>query len=363
MIKMMRTPLLILLFLMSACASPSPSPEPPLEVQESEEVYPSSDVAAEPEAGYPANQADSSLAAQESTTATDSYPAAESLPENAEPTPEPEPAQPTEPAVPAADFPVATQHHEFPSEDGLLIAATFYPPKYANAPLVVAFHQMGGSKNDWNNLALWMQNRGDELDEVSSDAAWSTPVDFFPALPADISFGVVAIDFRNHGDSKRSDASFDASGFLMDARAALAYAKSLPGVNPEQVITMGGSIGSDAALDTCLVLEGATLGETQIDQGCIGIVSFSPGNYLGVDYIEGVERLASAPFENINIYCLATEYDSPSTGICSTEELPGLFTGVIYPGSAHAVSLIKPDLDPEIGKLLHDFLLETLSGQ
>ena len=146
----------------------------------------------------------------------------------------------------------------------------YYPAAVNPAPVVVLMHWVGGDKNDWIyvGMAAWLQNRGLEIPAAPGAMPFDTPYPFTP-LPADLSFGVFLFDFRSFGESAPSSLPFSQSGPLWeaDARAAYARARTLPGVDPDQVVGIGASIGADAVVDAC-------------GEGCLGALSLGPGSYL-----------------------------------------------------------------------------------
>lgn len=259
-------------------------------------------------------------------------------------------------------LPAAPQRLEFESEDGLKLVGTYYPPEKCGAPLALMMHQAGGDRVDWEDLALWMQNRNDETVGRSTVvlASYAAQYTWFPEMPENLSFGVFAFDFRDHGESASSGESFDAAGFLMDGRAALAFGKQLQGIDPTQVITIGASIGADASVDVCLVLDGVNIASNQVDQGCIGALPLSPGNFLNVDYVAAATRLGAAPHD-VKIECIANLDDGNSPELCSSNIGPH-HHGTVYPGNAHGVPMIQMDLTPDIGQVILDFLLNALGN-
>jgi pimeloyl-ACP methyl ester carboxylesterase len=252
------------------------------------------------------------------------------------------------------------QQKDLTASDGVALAGTFYPAAGCGAPVVLLFHQFGSDRSSWTDLALWMQNRFDET--ASTGGRLASPAvqySWFPPLPADISVAVFTIDFRDHGDSEPVSGGLDTTGFLLDAQAALEYAKTLSNVDPNRIITIGASIGADASVDVCLNLDGTTILEPQSGEGCIGALSLSPGSFLEVPYVEAVTRLGGAPIPPV-IRCLAAEQDGNSPDLCAAE-VPGNFQGTIFAGrNEHGIALLAEGFDPDIGQLIHDFLLETL---
>jgi hypothetical protein len=46
------------------------------------------------------------------------------------------------------------------TEDNFTLTGYYYPAAIENAPVVVLMHWMKGDHNDWNEVAVWLQNRG-----------------------------------------------------------------------------------------------------------------------------------------------------------------------------------------------------------
>ncbi|HEY7949601.1 MAG TPA: alpha/beta fold hydrolase [Solirubrobacterales bacterium] len=65
---------------------------------------------------------------------------------------------------------------------------------------------------------------------------------------ASAGFGALVFDHRGFGDSGGEEDLFDPARQLEDWRAAIAFARSLPGVDPVRVVTFGSSMGGGNAL-------------------------------------------------------------------------------------------------------------------
>lgn len=233
----------------------------------------------------------------------------------------------------------------FSSVDGTQLAGNFYPPLTAPAPVVVLMHQFGSDQHQWDALALWLQTGNPPEGN-----------DWLPPLPDGLTFAVFTFDFRGHGESEGN--SILDSGLLQDAQSAVAFAKTQTGVDPARVITIGTSIGSDGAVDACIALNGTDVAESQASQGCLGAMAFSPGSFIEVNYTAAANIFLGEP-HFATIYCLAAEDDGPSPALCNS--VTGeRYRAVVYPGSAHGMSLLKGDLEPNVGDLILEFLLESL---
>ncbi len=200
-----------------------------------------------------------------------------------------------------------------------------------------------------------MQNRADEtpakLDRCANVATshsvpWWDP-SWFPPMKADASIAVFAFDFRDFGESEKGLQS--PAEWAKDALAAFKAAAKLEGVDAARMVAIGASIGADGAPDACLLYNQAA------GSGCIGALSLSPGNYLGMGYANVVSDLAGIP-----VWCLAGEKDTEAAPACSSASSES-YRSQIYSGSdAHGMVLISPNLEPQSMDLIQEFLGLTL---
>ncbi|OGO19547.1 MAG: hypothetical protein A2Z14_06490 [Chloroflexi bacterium RBG_16_48_8] len=274
------------------------------------------------------------------------------------PTTTPEPTQvPTEETGPVA-LPAEPQHVEFQAEDGKNLVGYYYPAGVNPAPAVILMHWAGGDQRDWLAIAPWLQNRPEELATFPGWEAgigaecreqlmgpWLDPSWFPPALK-DVSFAIFTFDFR---DFCESEAGLEnPEGWLLDAVAAFKTVSGLPGVDPDQIVAIGASIGADAAPDGCseFIVGGGV---------CLGGFSLSPGSYLGIPYDEVVTQLDE---EEIPVWCLAAKGDPPSAFTCLSASGEHYQT-TMYEGEEHGMMLIKPELVPNPLALILEFLEEA----
>jgi dienelactone hydrolase len=200
-----------------------------------------------------------------------------------------------------------------------------------DAPVLILMHWARGWQKDWEPFAIWLQNRRPPPEEPS-----------LPTMPEGMSLNVLTFDFRGF-EGGAQPASFDTEGWLMDARAAVDFAKTLPGVDPDQVITIGASIGADGAANACRA-------------GCLGALSISPGGYLDVPYRDAVNVLADTP-----AWCLAAEGDRQSAQSCRSASGES-YQATIYEGAAHGMDLFQVDVDPPVSEVILTFLSQALEG-
>ncbi|PIV25866.1 MAG: hypothetical protein COS37_09360, partial [Anaerolineae bacterium CG03_land_8_20_14_0_80_58_20] len=123
----------------------------------------------------------------------------------------------------------------FKAEDGHELVGYFYPSWKPNAPVVVLMHEYGNNQAAWQESAIipWMQNWG-ALD--ASDQPYTYAGGRLPQMPGGLSYVVFTFDFRGHGESlpplEGAGVRQHAAGFLLDAKAAYAAARRMPGVDP-----------------------------------------------------------------------------------------------------------------------------------
>jgi hypothetical protein len=141
----------------------------------------------------------------------------------------------------------------------------------------------------------------------------------------------------------------------MDARAAMAKARELEGVEPNRIVAIGASIGSDGAVDGCDWLN------QQFPNSCLGALSLSPGGYLTVRYQDAVSDL-SAEQPPKPAWCLYAQGDGESKKACKDASGEN-YKSVEYTGSNHGMELIQPEVEPSALQLILDFLKLTVGSQ
>jgi hypothetical protein len=244
--------------------------------------------------------------------------------------PSAEPDQ-TEEEPEAAPTPPPPQRVEFPLEDGMTIVGMFYPPTFPLTPGVLLLHQMGTDKEVWEPLPQVLRGEAPTPDGRS--------------LPVEQGYAVLTIDIPGHGET---GGTYENAAALAAVRAALAFFRTLDGIDPDRIVIMGASIGADAAVDEC-------------GEGCVGAISLSPGSWLDIPYGAALAQLLE--LSDPPVLCVASANDRPSPETCEEGQPVGLsdYQVHIYDGSAHGNYLLTtPDLmpAPEPYDLILDWLLE-----
>lgn len=276
------------------------------------------------------------------------------------PTDTPIPPSPTATAtaVPTlSPLPADPQRIEFSSEDGRQLVGDFYPAGVNPAPIAILMHEGGSDRSEVEPLALWMQNRPDE---VAAGPTGQTAYDWLPPFPDDIgSMAVFTFDMRGHGESEGPPPD-DVMEFLMDIRAAIALVKTFEGVDPDRIITLGSSMFAEAALNGCIALDGAAILPDQPGSGCVGVLSISPFGFYPIPFDQATVALLNTPPQPI-VWCLHAENDyQPET--CRAIDGMERTRAEIYPGNTHGADFFQPGLNPDFGEALLEFVQTALGG-
>jgi pimeloyl-ACP methyl ester carboxylesterase len=248
-------------------------------------------------------------------------------------------AETEEAEEPAPVTPAEPQRLEFDTPDGVTLVGTFYPSTAPPAPMIILMHMAGATKEQWTGVALALQSGSIELAGVGrlAQAAASYP-----------SYNVFAFDFRGHGESGGSmdDANLE-GGWLLDALTALNFVRTLDGVDPDNIVMVGSSIGADAAADACAGF--SPLGDlaqyaylAEASASCVGAMAVSPGSFLGIPYPVAVAEMGGRP-----LYCMTTDGDSYSYETCGqgdqiASQAPSIVhETVVYSGDAHGTPIFS----------------------
>lgn len=293
--------IVLLALLLSACASADAPQAPPAE-----------DTIAQNDAGNQVNQ-----------------PADDAANDAEQPAEEP-------PADDFTPFPPDRQPITITSAGDRKLEGWYYPAKVDNAPVVVLMHWAVGTMEDWQVIALWLQNRLDEVTVPQPGPEAYYDISWFPPMPQDVSYAVVVFNFGNFGNSPFGG---DRESWVWDAIGALNFAAQIEGIDKNRISAMGASIGADAPVDSCYLFNDAG------DMGtCIGALSLSPGNYL-TDNFTYPEAAAQLDGFGYPVWCLAAEEDYESPALCKV--LAGEHTrSFIFPGADHGMDLVTPDHFP-----------------
>ncbi len=107
----------------------------------------------------------------------------------------------------------------FTTEDGLTLSAWWLPaPDDPNGSTIVVFHGNGGNRADRVPLARALTAQG---------------------------YDVLLTDYRGYGGNPGSPSE---TGLLLDAKAAIAYLRTRPGIDPDRLVYFGESLGAAVAI-------------------------------------------------------------------------------------------------------------------
>ena len=242
------------------------------------------------------------------------------------------------------------QHQKFTTSDGVELNGVFYPADSVSAPLVILMHWAQGDQDDWVEIAYWLQNRGMGGHSTGDESTPWLDSSWFPAIEPEISYNVFTFTFRNCENGCKS---FEREKWYIDVKAAVEYAYELDDIDTDNIIMIGASIGSDGAVDGC-----AYLNQLHPD-ACKGALSFSPGNYLTIDFGEMVKELG-AMSDPKPVWCLYAESDPESAVVCGNvtqnNYTPYSYSADVIFSNGHGMNLIAPNQDPDPLGLMLEFL-------
>jgi dienelactone hydrolase len=284
---------------------------------------------------------------------------------SAQKTPEPEPVaisgkpvevQPTtEPAIPIPVkiteplLPAYPQEVNFEASDGQKLRGYYYPSASDQpAPLVVLMHWVISDMSDWYEIAPWLQNRGLKNPFGSPTGyGWLDPT-WFPDIPDEKSFGIFIFSFRNCWPYPVGCKGFYKEGWTLDAQAALQKAAELEGVDPERITAIGSSIGADAVVAACALVNAQQPGS------CKAALSLSPCNCLKLTYRKTVEMMSKTPGSPL-VWCFADETDIIKCKLAEDVGNPA-FSIFEFPGGGHGNYLLRSIVEPSVMQGVLDFL-------
>jgi len=237
----------------------------------------------------------------------------------------------------------------FTTEDGIELEGLYYPASENPAPLIVLVHWARGDMTEWEQIALWLQDRGQLERTPDYNYSWKSS-DWFPELLLEGPLGVFVFTMRN---CEGSCQSYSPGDWLLDLESAMIQAAQLQGVDKDRIITAGASIGADGALYGCAWMNMIGFGT------CKGSFSLSPASLLTVPYEELANQLINSE-PSLPLYCLFGLRDDASVETCS--DLPGLVAVDYGYIENHGFELIQPGQVRDPLLLLNEFINISLAG-
>jgi hypothetical protein len=260
-------------------------------------------------------------------------------------------ATPVPPTATPAPLPPEPRVINFQAPDGAQLSGLFFPAAVKPAPVIVFMHDVGFDQSEWREIAFWLQNRGQGGKTPNPrNFHWLDPT-WFPPMLAGKSFAVFTFNYRGCGaDGCRS---WTPREWLLDSQGAMKAAAELDGVNPQQILSSGSSIGSDGAADGCFWLN------QQGGKGkCIGTLQWSPGNYLTIAYADAVKALQGEQPPKPT-WCFTSEGDREAAPTCRAASGPA-YKMTLFPGNQHAIGLINRATQPNPLQLFLDWIKLSL---
>ncbi len=238
---------------------------------------------------------------------------------------------------------------DFLTDDGIWLSGNYYPAEINPAPLIVLFHWARGDQAEWEEIAVWLQDRGQLDSKPDYNRSWKSSV-WFPEQTLENSIGILTVNFRECAGGCKA---YLPTEWLLDVEAVMFASSSLQGVDPNAILTAGASIGADGAIYGCSWLN-------KQDQGtCRGSFLLSPGSTLTIPFDLLAAELSLD--RSLPIYCLIGLRDDASVETCF--DIPGL-TLVDYGYiENHGFELVQPEIGRNPLLLLQEFIGSALSGE
>jgi acetyl esterase/lipase len=205
---------------------------------------------------------------------------------------------------------------EIPAADGLILRGAFVPGQDPDGSAVLLLHMYGSDRSSWGPFAMALASSG-----ISS----------------------LALDLRGHGATGGAE---DWGAARQDTAAAIAWLRSLDGLDPERIGIAGASIGANLALV-----------QAADDPGSVAAVAaLSPG----LDYFRVVIDGRATEIGDLPLFLAASEEDGYSAETVRTlaAEAHGAPTLAIFQGSAHGTDMLSAS--PELAEMLFEFLRGAL---
>jgi pimeloyl-ACP methyl ester carboxylesterase len=221
-------------------------------------------------------------------------------------------------ALMAAPSPVGalSQRVTFRTDDGLMVAATWYEPSVRPAPAVILVHMLRKSSRDWDQLATRLAAEG---------------------------IGALAVDLRGHGESQGN--ADDYAGMVQDVRAARRLLASREDVIPSRIGLAGASLGATIAAQAAAE-----------DPSITALALLSPSlEYRGLRIDAAVRKYGARP-----VLLIASDDDGYAAR--SARELQKAGGGsreiMILTRAGHGTAMLAGD--PDLGRRLLEWLRRTL---
>ena len=239
----------------------------------------------------------------------------------------------------------------FQATDGQELSGVYFPADANPAPVIVLMPWTEGNRDDWDEVARWLQGRGLLTREPDYNDSWKSS-DWFPERSLETPLGVFVFNFRSC-EEQNGCTDYLPAEWLLDARAALEAASRLEGVDPNRILTAGASIGADGAVGSCLWLNSTDAGT------CLGSFALSPASLLTEDFRSSAASLVSQK-RTAPVYCLYGLRDDASVETCSDfPEIRAVDYGYI---ENHGLELLQPGQSPDPLELFQEFIQEALGG-
>jgi photosystem II stability/assembly factor-like uncharacterized protein len=232
-------------------------------------------------------------------------------------------------------LPTEPQNVTLSAANGETFQAVYYPPSTSPAPVVILMHQVNKNMHQWDAVAAWLW-KGEISQYTDAENSWLNST-WFPENTLAERPAVLVFNYRDCG----MEACYRPSNqqVLKDAQTALQYVLTLPATDVNEITVIGTSVGADAALNSCFLLQDDT------DYACKNVLAFSPGSYL--DYkSESVIKVLT--LHGSRVYCFAARADIESATICLNPDHSDQYVSFVGKGLQHGIEIFSPEYETNV---------------
>jgi hypothetical protein len=240
--------------------------------------------------------------------------------------------------------PLMPEEIQLMAENGEPFPALYFPPSHSPAPVIIFMHQLNLDMDQWQAIAPWLWGAGEAVPVTDPEEAWLDS-SWFPENTLSNAPGVLIFTYRNCYSGCKQPQN---KKILQDAQTALQYVLTLPETDTDQITIVGTSIGADAAIDSCFLLQDKTA------YACKNVIAVSPGSYMQYRF-ESVAKVMV--HDQTDIYCYASRADVGPAATCTGFQSSEHYHYFVGKGHQHGIELFSPAFEMN----LLDVLLQAVA--
>ncbi|MBI9050737.1 MAG: hypothetical protein JEZ00_15050 [Anaerolineaceae bacterium] len=222
--------------------------------------------------------------------------------------------------------------------NGQTFPVVYYPPSTAQAPVVIFMHQVDMDLSQWDAIAAWLWK--DDLSDFRDETLPWLNSSWFPENTLEEKPAILVFTYRDCGEGCSRPEN---RKILNDTQTILEYVLNQPEIDPKRITVVGTSVGADAALDACFLLQDKT------DLDCDNVISVSPGSYLDYEFASVIKVMSKTP---THMYCYAARADSYPATLCMSNRSSDVYEFFVGKGKQHGIELFTPEFEVNLLEIL-----------